>query len=462
MRTYDTNNKTNEILIPKVNLKGDICIPMGAKAIVLFAHGSGSSRHSTRNQYIAHVLNSAGFATLLVDLLTQEEKEIDNKTRHIRFDVNLLASRLKSVTSWLLQEPETHNLTIGYFGSSTGAAAAILAAVKFNDIVKAIVTRGGRPDLVEDRLQTLMAATLFIVGSLDNTVKAINRRALNGLVRAEAKELVVIPGAGHLFEEPGKMEEVTRVAVDWFEVYLLRTGKKKLHRRHSRNGVARIFLPISQIRPVLGLRFRDRMAAGQMLATLLPEYKNETPVIIGIPRGGVIVADAMAEKLSYEFDIVVSRRLRDPVDSENAIGAVMQDGSVYLDQSLIASRNLSEEFIEAEKQEQKKEIDRRLAIYGREAKEYRIKNRTVILVDDGAATGATLAVAARWIRQQQPKRLVIAVPVISPRAINVLANEADQLEFIRNPSNFVGVEQFYHDFRPISDEQVMQIIKFRC
>jgi putative phosphoribosyl transferase len=170
----------------------------------------------------------------------------------------------------------------------------------------------------------------------------------------------------------------------------------------------------------------------------------------------------MAEKLSYEFDIVVSRRLRDPVDSENAIGAMMQDGSVYLDQSLIASRNLSEEFIEAEKQEQKKEIDRRLALYGRGAKEYRIKNRTVILVDDGAATGATLAVAARWIRQQQPKRLVIAVPIISPRAINVLANEADQLEFIRNPSNFVGVEQFYHDFRPISDEQVMQIIKFRC
>ena len=166
------NNETKierTVIISDEKLNGDLAIPPGAKSIILFAHGSGSSRHSTRNQYVAQVLNNAGFATLLVDLLALQEKEIDEKSRHLRFDIDLLAGRLLAVSQWLLQDPETCNLKIGYFGSSTGAAAALIAAERLGGIVKAIVSRGGRPDLAASRgvLQHVTAPTLLIVGGND-------------------------------------------------------------------------------------------------------------------------------------------------------------------------------------------------------------------------------------------------------------------------------------------------------
>jgi putative phosphoribosyl transferase len=205
------------VIISDDKLEGDLAIPQGAQAIILFAHGSGSSRHSTRNQYVAKVLNDAGFATLLVDLLTAQEKMIDEESKHLRFDIDLLARRLLAVTQWLLQEPETSNLRIGYFGSSTGAAAALIAVAKPNDVVKAIVCRGGRPDLADSRgmLEHVSAPTLLIVGGNDTPVIALNKASLKQLSNAEAKELTIIPGAGHLFEELGKMEEVAKIATEF-------------------------------------------------------------------------------------------------------------------------------------------------------------------------------------------------------------------------------------------------------
>src|SRR2546426_5306713 len=185
-------------LITTYELEGDLCLPKGAKAIVLFAHGSGSSRHSSRNQYVAKMLNDAGIATLLADLLTVSEKDIDSKTRHLRFDVDLLASRIESITNWLKDQKETQDLAIGYFGSSTGAAAALISASKLNNTVKAIVSRGGRSDLVESRLNDLIVPTLFIVGGSDTGVIGMNKRALKLLKHAKVGRMLVIHSAGHL------------------------------------------------------------------------------------------------------------------------------------------------------------------------------------------------------------------------------------------------------------------------
>ena len=210
------NKEEKEVKIPinSIKLDGILGIPKNAKGIVIFAHGSGSSRFSPRNNFVARELRKVGLATLLFDLLTEEEDLIYEN----RFNINLLAERLITVTKWVKANDEIKNLKIGYFGASTGAAAALQASTKIEDI-KAIVSRGGRPDLVLDYLPKVKAATLLIVGELDEYVIELNKIAYEKL-KAE-KELIIIPGASHLFEEPGKLEEVSRLAKDWFLKFLI-------------------------------------------------------------------------------------------------------------------------------------------------------------------------------------------------------------------------------------------------
>jgi putative phosphoribosyl transferase len=445
-------------------LEGGLTIPLGAQAVVLFAHGSGSSRHSTRNQFVATVLNNNGIATLLVDLLNQDEKRIDEQTKHLRYNIELLAGRFAVITNWLAQQPETRDLKVGYFGSSTGAAAALIAASRLG-VAKAIVARGGRPDLAsESTLHQVSASTLFIVGGNDTHVIAMNKRALESLSNTETKELAIIPGAGHLFEEPSKMEEVAQLAADWFECYLLRNGNKNFYNKYARL-TKRGCLSSLWDRHAFQIKFKDRFAAGEILSSILSKYKNDQDgvTVIGIARGGVVVADPIAEKLSADFDIIVPRKLRSPHNSENAIGAIMHDGSLYLDTSTLQSQNdnISNKYVDIEKLEQKKEMERRLSMYRPYSREYKIGHRTVILVDDGIATGATMIAAARWIRKQEPKRLIIAAPVAPKQVIERLKSEADKIEVIRNASEFKAVEQFYQEFVTVSDDQTIQIAKRR-
>jgi putative phosphoribosyl transferase len=213
---------SNEIQIPinSIILEGNLTIPEGAKGIVVFAHGSGSSRFSSRNRYVAQELQKEGLGTLLFDLLTAEEERIDMVTAHLRFDIDLLANRLVEVTNWLLSNHDTKKLNIGYFGASTGAAAALIAAKEHADTVKAVVSRGGRPDLAEKALPDVKAPTLLIIGGNDFQVIQMNQWALDRL-KAEKKELKIVPGATHLFEEPGTLEEVANLAGGWFKRYLL-------------------------------------------------------------------------------------------------------------------------------------------------------------------------------------------------------------------------------------------------
>jgi dienelactone hydrolase len=201
-----------------VVLEGNLAIPRGAHGVVLFAHGSGSSRFSSRNRDVAADLNDSGIATLLVDLLSGEEEAIDSVTAHLRFDIGLLAKRLTDATDWLMNAPETCCLRIGYFGASTGAAAALVAAVERPQAVAAIVSRGGRPDLAASALPRVRAPTLLIVGGGDVPVIELNRTALAEL-RCE-KRLDIVPGATHLFEEAGAVERVERLAREWFKRYL--------------------------------------------------------------------------------------------------------------------------------------------------------------------------------------------------------------------------------------------------
>lgn len=202
-----------------VTLDGDLGLPEGARGVVLFAHGSGSSRHSPRNRYVARLLNKAKLATLLIDLLSRDEETIDLRTAHLRFDIGLLSDRLIAATDWLMQHPDTRHLRIGYFGASTGAAAALVAATARPLVVGAIVSRGGRPDLAGRALAHVQAPTLLIVGGNDFQVIDLNRAALAQL-RCE-KQLVIVPGATHLFEEPGALDEVARLAREWFTRYLV-------------------------------------------------------------------------------------------------------------------------------------------------------------------------------------------------------------------------------------------------
>ena len=210
----------NAVSIPvnKVSLEGDLHIPSVAEGIVVFAHGSGSSRFSARNRYVAGELQESGLATLLFDLLTRKEEEVDQRTRHLRFDIDLLAHRLVAATDWLAEQPSTRGLKVGYFGASTGAAAALIAAAERPTIVKAIVSRGGRPDLARNALASVEAPTRLIVGGNDQQVIDLNRVALQQL-RCPAL-IQIVPNATHLFEEAGKLEQVARLARDWFLHYL--------------------------------------------------------------------------------------------------------------------------------------------------------------------------------------------------------------------------------------------------
>jgi len=218
METEKHSHIERAVEIPPVGLAGDLVVPHAATGIVIFAHGSGSSRHSSRNRYVAGVLQQGGLATLLMDLLTFEEEQVDLKTAYLRFDIGLLAQRLVNATDWVAQNSDLNVLRIGYFGASTGGAAALVAAAQRPGRVAAVVSRGGRPDLAGPALRYVQIPTLLIVGEYDDAVIELNKRAQAQLQTHNCLEIV--PRATHLFQEPGALEHVAHLALSWFERYL--------------------------------------------------------------------------------------------------------------------------------------------------------------------------------------------------------------------------------------------------
>jgi putative phosphoribosyl transferase len=236
-----SNEQPVQISIGSISLSGDLDILDGVQGVVLFAHGSGSGRHSPRNRYVAKVLQEVSLGTLLFDLLTEDEELVDEQTRYLRFDIGLLANRLIGATDWLLQRFDTSNSddipSFGYFGASTGAAAALVAAAKRADVVKAVVSRGGRPDLAGEYLNQVRAPTLLLVGGNDEPVIGLNQGAYDKLklLKEDEKRLTIVPGATHLFEEPGKLEQVAQLASGWFTCFL----KHQTRRRAEKSAAAK-------------------------------------------------------------------------------------------------------------------------------------------------------------------------------------------------------------------------------
>jgi pimeloyl-ACP methyl ester carboxylesterase len=224
MNKTNTENRYVQILSTGVRLEGIVSVPEDPQGLVVFVHGSGSSRHSPRNQFVAQTLQEGGLATLLFDLLTSYEEEIDLRTRHIRFDIDLLARRTAGVLEWLDLQPFAHELKRGLFGSSTGAAAALMAAAELPDKVDAVVSRGGRPDLAGPALPKVQAPTLLIVGGNDEPVIELNEEALDQMQEGSEKKLTIVSGASHLFEEPGTLEYAARLATEWFQAHLSRVS----------------------------------------------------------------------------------------------------------------------------------------------------------------------------------------------------------------------------------------------
>ncbi len=215
-----STSRSVEIDADGVTLEGDLILPEGATGIVVFAHGSGSSRFSSRNRRVAQHLADQGLATLLFDLLTADENGIDMRTRQLRFDISLIGSRMTAAVGWVATADPTRHLSIGLFGASTGAAAALIAAAERPEQVRAVVSRGGRPDLAGRHLASVKVPTLLLVGGNDEPVIELNERARERMTEARECELVIVPGATHLFEEPGKLEEVERLATRFFHEHL--------------------------------------------------------------------------------------------------------------------------------------------------------------------------------------------------------------------------------------------------
>jgi putative phosphoribosyl transferase len=398
-----------------VRLEGELVIPDGAAGIVLFAHGSGSSRLSPRNQFVAETLQKAGIGTLLFDLLTEDEAA----DRENVFDIDFLARRLVDATKWLRARPRAGAYALGYFGASTGAAAALIAAAR-DPVIAAVVSRGGRPDLALPALGEVTAPTLLIVGGADYGVIELNEKAYR-LLRGE-KSLQIVPGATHLFEEPGTLEQVSELASAWFL-------------RHFRAGATARASDDDPDEPIV---FPNREEAGRMLAERLTRYKGADVVVLGIPRGG----------------------LGAPEEPELAIGAVV-DGDhprAVFNQGVIEQLAVSDDYIRAEIDRQLAEIKRRESAYRGGQARIPLAGKTVIVVDDGIATGSSVRAALRGVRRAKPKRVILAVPVAPPDTIEALRADADEIVCLESPPEFYAVGQFYSDFQQVSDSEVKRIL----
>ena len=418
-----------------VQLEGELMIPENAVGIVLFAHGSGSSRLSPRNQFVAEALQKSGIGTLLFDLLTEEEaSDRDNV-----FDIDFLAHRLSDATRWLKGRSEIKDRSLGYFGASTGAAAALVAASQDHDI-RAVVSRGGRPDLAIRHLADVKAPTLLIVGGHDYGVIELNEKAYR-VLHCE-KSLKIVPGATHLFEEPGALEQVAELASHWFNRHL---------------GTQEAAEPTSRETTV----YSNRQQAGRMLARRLMSHADADVVVLGVPRGGLPVAKEVADALGAPLDVIVVRKLGAPGQPEFGIGAVV-DGDhprAIFNPGIVEQLGVSDEYIEAEIARQLKEVNRREAAYRGGRAKIPLADKTVILVDDGIATGSSVRAALRGVRRQKPKRLVLAVPVAPADTIEALRSEADEIVCLETPEDFFAVGQFYRDFHQVTDKEVRAILQ---
>jgi predicted phosphoribosyltransferase/pimeloyl-ACP methyl ester carboxylesterase len=432
-----THEVSVRIPLDRTALAGDLRLPHAARGLVIFAHGSGSSRLSPRNRHVARVLEEGGFATLLMDLLTEDEEAVDLRTRRLRFDIGLLADRLIRTTDWVGAQSDVGRLPVGYFGASTGAAAALIAAAERPDRVRAVVSRGGRPDLAGDALRRVTQPTLLIVGGDDVPVIDLNRQALAQL-RGE-KRLEIVPRATHLFEEPGALEHVARLARSWFDRHVAAAAPEA---------------------PAHRGRFRDRVHAGQVLASRLTAHRNRRDVLVlALPRGGVPVAFEVAKFLKAPLDVYLVRKLGVPGHEELAFGAIASGNVRVLNEGIVRQLGIPDVVIEAVAAHEGRELARREREYRGDRPAPDVRDRVAILVDDGLATGASMRAAALALRRQGAARIVVAVPAGARETCAAFRDEVDEVVCATTPEPFYAVGQSYEDFSQTTDEEVRQLLR---
>lgn len=422
-------------------LLGDLAVPFRPLGIVVFAHGSGSSRHSKRNRYVARVLQEAGLGTLLFDLLTAEEEVVDVETAEFRFNIPLLSERVIGVVEWLSRKARA--ISLGCFGASTGAAAALVAAARRPALVQAVVSRGGRPDLAQDELVYVKAPTLLIVGGDDGPVIGMNEQALQ-LIGSPTKKLITIPGATHLFEEPGALEEVASLAAAWFSRYLPQP------RPAAADAQAPKFDP-----PI----YDDRRDAGRQLAASLGNYADRDDVVVlALPRGGVPVALEVAQALHAPLDAFLVRKLGVPGREELAMGAIASGGLEVTNEDVVRALGIPAEIMDQVAARERGELERRERAYRDGNPPADIAGKTVIIVDDGLATGTTMRAAVLALRQRSPARIVVAVPVGARETCSAIGHLADEVVCPQMPEQFSAVGLWYADFSQTEDEEVRSML----
>lgn len=423
-------------------LVGDLVIPSNARGIVVFAHGSGSSRHSKRNRYVARIIHEAGLGTLLFDLLTADEEVLDVETAKFRFNIPLLSERVIGAVEWLSQKARP--MSLGCFGASTGAAAALVAAARRPELVRAVVSRGGRPDLAHDELAYVKAPTLLIVGGDDGPVIGMNEQALD-LIGSSAKKLITIPGATHLFEEPGALEKVARLAAAWFSRYLDQPRPAAAADAHSPNSESPIY--------------DDRRDAGRQLATALSNYADRDDVVVlALPRGGVPVAMEVARALHAPLDAFLVRKLGVPGREELAMGAIASGGLQVVNEDVVRVLGIPAAIMDQVAARERSELDRRERTYRDGNPPADITGKVVIIVDDGLATGTTMRAAVLALRQRSPSRIVVAVPVGARETCTAIGQLADEVVCPQMPEQFSAVGLWYADFSQTSDEEVRSLL----
>jgi predicted phosphoribosyltransferase/dienelactone hydrolase len=428
-------------------LDGTLTLPRTTEGIVLFAHGSGSGRHSPRNRFVARRLAEAGLATLLMDLLTADEEAEDIRGGRLRFDIDLLTERLVAAVDWTVQERDAAGLPIGCFGASTGAAAALRAAASRPAVVRAVVSRGGRPDLAAGALPNVTAPTLLIVGGEDHQVIRLNEQALDAL-ECEA-ELEIVPGATHLFEEPGALDAVAELAREWFLRHLAAAEAQGPPREGNPGPAA-----ARGTKP-----FRDRQDAGRALGERLHRYAGAPDVVVlGLARGGVPVAAEVARTLDAPLDVFLVRKLGVPGREELAMGAIASGGVQVLNREIVEALGLSEEEISDATREQRSELARREQTYREGRPAVAVEGRTVIVVDDGLATGASMRAAVEALRRQGAGHIVVGVPVASPSTCAEFEEEVDEVVCVRTPERFYAVGIWYDAFPQVDDDEVRALL----
>jgi predicted phosphoribosyltransferase/dienelactone hydrolase len=428
-----------------VRLSARVLLPGVAAQVpgVIFVHGLGSSKTSPRNVVIAtHVLD-AGLGVVLFDLSGHGASSADPRGQAAYVD------DVEAVFRWAEGQPQLDPERLGIAGSSLGAVIAAEAVQRGLARPATMVLRA--PPMTMAGWEALSILSLVIIGSEDPLLPDVRA----GVARCPAARLSVVTGAGHLFEEPGTLDEALKLTVEWFRTHLALDGDPPVQARPAEE--------LLRATGPYGPLFRDRRDAGARLGERLAEaYEGEDALVLGIPRGGVPVAAEVASGLNRELDVVVARKLGAPGYEELAIGAVTANGGRFLNEHVIRELNVTEAYIAAVTAEQRAEARQREERFraGRPAAE--LRGRTVIIVDDGLATGATMRAAVRSVRRAEPARVVVAVPVGSVQACTALAGEVDDLVCLFAPEPFWAVGYYYEHFEPTEDAEVTQILADAC